>query len=50
MLLAVPTPILIIAPIRAGTLMVVWVKKRISRMPLSAPGTAIRMMNGSLQD
>ena len=44
------TPMLMIAPISDGTLMVVWVTKSISRMPESAPGRAIRMMNGSSQD
>ena len=50
MLFAVPTPMLMIAPISAGTLMVVCVKNSISRIPPSAPGSAIRMMNGSVQD
>ncbi len=50
MLFAVATPMHMIAPIRAGTLSVVWVRKRIQRMPASAPGSAVRMMNGSIQD
>ena len=50
MLFAVATPMLMIAPISEGTLMVVWVTNSISRMPDSAPGSAIRMMKGSSQD
>ena len=50
MLLAVATPMHMIAPIRAGTLSVVWVRKRTQRMPARAPGSAVRMMNGSVHD
>ena len=50
MLFAVATPMLMIAPISEGTLMVVWVTNRASRMPESAPGSAVMMMNGSSQD
>ena len=50
MLFAVATPMLMIAPIIEGTLMVVWVTNNISRMPANAPGSAIRIMNGSSHD
>ena len=50
MLLAVATPMHMIAPIRAGTLRVVRVRNSIQRMPASAPGSAVRMMNGSSHD
>ena len=50
MLLAVATPMHMIAPISAGTLTVVWVKNSIQSMPASAPGNAVRMMNGSSHD
>ena len=50
MLLAVATPMLMIAPIIEGTFSVVWVTNSISTMPASAPGSAIRMMNGSSHD
>ena len=49
MLFDVATPMHMIAPIRAGTLIVVWVTNSIQRMPASAPGSAVRMMNGSSQ-
>ena len=49
MLLAVATPMHMIEPIREGTLKVVWVTNSIQTMPASAPGSAIRMMNGSSQ-
>ena len=49
MLFAVATPMLMIAPISDGTLNVVCVTNSIQRMPASAPGSAIRMMNGSSQ-
>ena len=39
-----------IDPIRLGTLKVVWVTNRIQTIPASAPGSAIKMMNGSSQD
>ena len=39
-----------IAPISAGTLSVVWVRKRNTTMPASAAGSAVMMMNGSSQD
>ena len=39
-----------IAPISESTLIVVPVSASIQRMPTSAPGTAIMMMNGSTQD
>ena len=50
MLFAVATPMHMIAPISAGTLSVVPVRKSIQQMPASAPGSAMMMMNGSLQD
>ena len=50
MLLAVATPTHMSAPISAGTLSVVWVKKSKSTMPASAAGSAVMMMNGSSQD
>ncbi len=46
---AVATPRLMIAPISAGTLSVVWVTKRPQTTPASAPGSAVMMMNGSSQ-
>ncbi len=49
MLLAVATPMHMMAPISAGTDNVVWVKKRNSTMPASAAGSAVMMMNGSTQ-
>ena len=39
-----------IAPISETTLIVVPVRASIQMMPISAPGTAIMMMNGSTQD
>ena len=50
MLLAVATPMHMIAPISEGTLSVVPVTNSIHRMPAIAPGSAVRMMNGSSQD
>ena len=50
MLLAVATPMHMIAPIRAGTLSVVPVRKRNTTMPASAAGSAVMMMKGSSQD
>ena len=46
MLFAVATPMHMIAPISAGTLSVVCVRKRKSTMPASAAGSAVMMMNG----
>ena len=48
--LAVATPMLMIAPISAGTLIVVPVAQSIQRMPATAPGSAIRMISGSTHD
>jgi hypothetical protein len=42
-LLAVATPMHIIAPISAGTLKVVWVMKSVQAMPASAHGSAVMM-------
>ncbi len=50
MLLAVATPMLMMAPIRAGTLSVVPVRNRKTTMPARAAGSAVRMMKGSSQD
>ena len=50
MLLAVATPMHMMEPISDGTLKVVWVMNSIQTMPASAPGSAIRMMNGSSHD
>ena len=50
MLFAVATPMHMIAPISEGTLKVVWVTNSIQRMPANAPGSAVRMMNGSSHD
>ena len=50
MLLAVATPMHMMEPISDGTLKVVWVRNSIHTMPASAPGSAIRMMNGSSHD
>ena len=50
MLLAVATPMLMIAPIRAGTLSGVSVRKSIQTIPASAPGSAMMMMKGSSHD
>ena len=43
-------PTVMIVPISEATLTVVLVTASIHRMPISAPGTAIMMMNGSTQD
>ena len=50
MLFDVATPIDMMQPIRAGTLIVVRVMNSAHRMPASAPGSAIRMISGSVQD
>ena len=50
MLLAVATPMHMIAPMRAGTLRVVCVANRKTIMPANAAGNAVMMMNGSSQD
>ena len=50
MLLAVATPMHMMAPISDGTLSVVPVTNSIHRMPAIAPGSAVRMMNGSSHD
>ena len=50
MLLAVATPMHMMAPIKAGTLSVVWVRKRNSTIPASAAGSAVMMMKGSSHD
>jgi hypothetical protein len=47
--LAVATPRLIIAPISAGTLKVVWVRWRPQSTPAAAPGRAMTIMKGSSQ-
>ena len=50
MLLAVATPMHMMAPIRAGTLSVVPVKNSDRTMPARAAGRAVMMMNGSSHD
>ena len=50
MLFAVATPTVIIAPISAGTLSLVPVTKSIQAMPAIAPGSAVKMMSGSIHD
>ena len=50
MLFEVATPTHMIEPISAGSDSVVPVRYRIHTMPASAPGSAIRMMNGSSHD
>ncbi len=50
MLFAVPTPMHMIAPMRAGTLSVVSVRNRNTMMPARAAGSAVMMMKGSSQD
>ena len=50
MLLAVATPMHIIAPISEGTLSEVPVRNSIHRMPAVAPGSAIKIMKGSSHD
>ena len=44
------TPMHMIAPINAGTLSVVCVKKRTSTMPAKAAGSAVMITNGPSQD
>jgi hypothetical protein len=39
-----------IAPVKEGTLSVVWVINSIQQIPASAPGNAVMMMKGSSQD
>ena len=50
MLLAVATPMHMMAPVSAGTDSVVLVANSIQTMPANAAGSAITTMNGSLQD
>ena len=50
MLLAVATPMHMIAPVSDGTLNVVCVRNSIQTMPASAAGSAEMMMNGSSHD
>jgi hypothetical protein len=50
MLLAVATPMVMIAPVSAGTLSVVPVTKSAHAMPASAAGSAAITMNASIQD
>ena len=49
-LLAVATPMHMMAPVRAGTLTVVCVRNSIQTMPASAAGNAVMMMKGSSKD
>ena len=46
-LFAVATPMLMMLPISAGTLSVVWVKYNIQQIPARAAGRAVMMMNAS---
>ncbi len=50
MLLAVATPIVMIAPVNAGTLSVVPVMNSIQAMPARADGSAATMMAASIHD
>ena len=50
MLLAVATPTHMMDPISAGTLTVVCERNSTHMMPLSAPGSAIKMTSGSSHD
>ncbi len=50
MLLEVAMPTAMIAPMNDSTLSVVPVTASIQSTPASAPGTAIKMMNGSMND
>ncbi len=50
MLFAVATPMHMMAPVSAGTLMVVCVANSSHTIPASAAGSAEMMMNGSSQD
>src|SRR5216684_6286989 len=50
MLLAVATPMHMIAPVSAGTESVVTVPYRIQTMPANAVGSAMTMTKGSIQD
>ena len=50
MLFAVATPMHMIVPVSDGTLRVVWVRKRIQRIPARAAGRAVMIMKGSNQD
>ena len=50
MLLAVATPVVMIAPVRAGTDRWVPVRNSIQTMPASAAGSALMMMSGSSSD
>jgi len=49
-LLAVATPMHMMAPVRAGTLTVVCVAKSIQTMPARAAGSAVMITNGSVHD
>ena len=50
MLFAVATPMHMIEPVKAGTLMVVCVRNSIQTIPASAAGSAEMMISGSSQD
>ena len=49
-LFAVATPMLMMVPMSAGTLNVVWVRYSIQQIPARAAGKAVMMMNASLHD
>jgi len=50
MLLAVATPMVMMAPVSAGTLSVVPVRNSIQAIPANAAGNALTMISGSTQD
>ena len=50
MLLAVATPMVMMAPVMAGTLKFVAVRNNIQHIPASAAGSAVMMINASIQD
>ncbi len=50
MLFAVATPMVMMAPVIAGTLKVVAVRNSIQQIPASAAGSAVMMMKASTQD
>jgi hypothetical protein len=49
-LLEVATPMLMMVPMSAGTLSEVRVRNSIQQIPANAPGSAVMMMNASVQD
>ncbi len=49
-LLAVATPMHMIAPVKAGTDIVVWLTNSIQTIPAKPAGSAVTMTKGSAQD